>query len=78
MGKADKILERMARNPKADFRIEELQTAARAHGVRWRQRGTSHVVFIRPDGRAYPVPVHKGHVKAVYVRHFVGFIREEA
>jgi hypothetical protein len=54
MGKAEKILAKMQNNPR-DWRIDSLKTVAQAKGVGWRQRGTSHVVFVRPDGQTLPV-----------------------
>ena len=75
MSKADKLLARMAANPRDDWTIENLKTVARAKGVEWRQVGTSHVVFTWPSGRAFPVPAHRP-VKPVYVRKFVTMIQE--
>ena len=74
MSKADKILKRMRNNPR-DWRIESVKTVARAHNIDWRQRGTSHVVFIRRDGRTLPIPA-KRPIKAIYIRMFVNFITE--
>jgi hypothetical protein len=45
MNTAAKLLESMRANHK-DWRIEQLQTIARQHDVTWRQRGTSHCVFV--------------------------------
>jgi hypothetical protein len=64
MSNADKILEKMRNNPHG-WRIESLKTVARAHAIEWRQQGTSHVVFIRYDGRTLPVPA-KRPIKAIY------------
>ncbi len=55
MSNADKILEKMQNNPHG-WRIESLKVVARAHEIEWRQPGTSHVVFIRYDGRTLSVP----------------------
>ncbi len=48
MNTAAKLLKAMRHNP-LDWRIEQLQTVARQHGVEWRHDGTSHCVFIRTD-----------------------------
>lgn len=72
MGRADKILEQMQNNPH-DWRIESLKTVARAFEIEWRQRGTSHVVFIRSDGRTLPVPAQRP-IKPIYIKRFIEFV----
>ena len=72
MTAADKTLAAMRNNPR-DWRIEDLQTAARRHGLAWEQPGTSHVTFRAPGGGKVTVPAHKP-IKPVYVRHFVALI----
>jgi len=74
MSKAERILEKMRNNPR-DWRIDSLKTVAASYGIEWRQRGNSHVVFIRPDGRTLPVPAHRP-IKPVYIRKFVDFVLE--
>lgn len=74
MSKADKILDRMRINP-LDWRIDSLKTVARSRSIQWRQQGTSHVVFVREDGRTLPVPAHRP-IKPVYIRMFVEFVKE--
>lgn len=76
MSTAEKILEKMQLNPR-DWRIDSLLTVAQAHGIEWRQRGTSHVVFVRRDGRTLPVPSRRP-IKPVYIKKFVAFVLEEA
>lgn len=73
MNTAVKLLQAMSENPR-DWRIEQLQTVARQHGIDWRQQGSSHCVFIRPDGITLPVPAHRP-IKPVYVKKFVAFIK---
>jgi len=75
MSRADKILERMRVNPH-DWRIDLLKTVARACNVKWRQKGTSHVVFIRADGNTLPVPAHRP-IKPIYIKKFVDFVSEK-
>ena len=74
MSKADKILERMRNNPR-DWRIDSLKTVARAYEIEWRQRGTSHVIFVRADGRTLPVPARRP-IKPIYIMKFVEFVTE--
>jgi hypothetical protein len=74
MPSVEKIIEKMRINPR-DWRIDELKTVARAHNIDWRQRGTSHVVFVRSDGRTLPVPAHRP-IKPIYVRKFLEFIED--
>lgn len=73
MNTAAKLLQAMAQNP-ADWRLEQLQTVARRHGIDWRHEGGSHCVFVRADGRTLPVPAHRP-IKAVYVLKFVELVK---
>jgi hypothetical protein len=72
VSKAEKILSRMQQNPR-DWRIESLKVAARAYDIQWRQRGTSHLVFVRSDGRTLPVPTRRP-IKPIYIRKFIEFV----
>lgn len=72
MSTAEKLLEKMRNNPK-DWRIEQLKTVARAYNIVWRQRGTSHVLFIRSDGQTLPVPANRP-IKPIYIKKFVEFV----
>lgn len=74
MSKSEKILEKMRNNP-LDWQIDQLKTVARANDIEWRQKGTSHVVFIRPDGQTLPVPASRP-IKPVYIKKFVEFVTE--
>ncbi|MCL2872409.1 MAG: hypothetical protein FWF41_05460 [Betaproteobacteria bacterium] len=73
MNAAAKLFSAMKANPR-DWRIEQMQTVARQHGISWLQEGTSHCVFTWADGRILSVPAHRP-VKPVYVRHFVKMIK---
>ena len=75
MSNADKILEQMRANPR-DWWIDSLKTVARAFDIDWRQRGTSHVVFVHTNGRTLPVPAHRP-IKPVYIKKFVEFVTME-
>lgn len=74
MSNADRILQKMRNNPR-DWRIDDLQTVARAVRIEWRQQGTSHVVFVRADGRTLPVPARRP-IKPIYIKKFVQFVAE--
>lgn len=74
MSTAEKLLERMRNSPQ-DWRIDELKTVARAFEVEWRQRGTSHVIFVRTDGRTLSVPARRP-IKPIYIKKFVDFVTE--
>lgn len=73
MNTAAKLLQAMAQNP-ADWRLEQLQTVARRHGIDWRHEGSSHCIFVRADGRTLPVPARRP-IKAVYVLKFVELVK---
>ncbi|MEI6804665.1 MAG: hypothetical protein WCK83_16015 [Burkholderiales bacterium] len=73
MNTATKLLVAMGNNP-LNWRIEQLQTVARQHGIDWRQDGTSHCVFIRVDGKTLPVPAHRP-IKPVYLKKFLTLIK---
>lgn len=70
MNTATKLLEAMRANPR-DWRIENLHTVARQHGIEVRSHGGSHQVFSHshvPD--ILSVPAHRP-IKPVYIRAFV-------
>jgi hypothetical protein len=72
--RAEKLLAEMRRNPKGDWKIEQLDTVARAHEVNVRQGRGSYVVFEHPGLlRALSVPARRP-IKPVYVRRFVALI----
>lgn len=63
----------MKANPAGNWSIEDLKTVASRHGIEWRQGATSHVVFMRGDGRTLVVPAARP-IKPIYVRKFVKFV----
>jgi hypothetical protein len=75
MSKPDKYLAQMRQNPR-DWRIEQLITVARAHGITHHQPGTSHVTFRRADGGKLTVPARRP-IKPFYVQMFVRLIDGE-
>ncbi len=72
MARAEKLLDKMRRNPR-DWRIERLQTIAEAYGVAWVHSGGSHCTFRTTKGEKLTVPA-KRPIKPVYIRHFVDLI----
>ncbi|MGH8557648.1 MAG: type II toxin-antitoxin system HicA family toxin [Methylococcales bacterium] len=74
MSKTDKVLVRMRSNPR-DWRIEQLKSVADAHGIVYRQPGTSHVTFRHPNGAKLTVPAHKP-IAPEYVKKFVRLITQ--
>jgi hypothetical protein len=72
MSRTDKTLAKMRANPR-DWRIDQLKTVADAHGVAYRQPGTSHVTFRHPNGAKLTVPAHKP-IEPEYVKRFVWLI----
>lgn len=72
---ASKLLTQMGLNPKGDWRIEQLETVARAHDVNVRRGRGSHVIFEHPkSNQALSVPARRP-VKPVYVRKFVSLVK---
>lgn len=72
MRKIDKLLAKMKQNPR-DWRIESLKTMAKVYDIKWRQQGTSHVIFIRNDGKTLPIPAHRP-IKPIYIKKFIDFV----
>ena len=75
MTKADKILDKMRRNPR-DWRVEELEALAKRHGLEVRKPGGSHAIFFHIlSGRQLSVPA-KRPIKPVYVSAFIALLDE--
>ena len=72
MASAAKLLNRMRTNPR-DWRIDDLKVVADKYGMRYRQQGTSHVVFVHVSAGLISVPCARP-IKPVYIRRFVGLI----
>lgn len=74
MARAEKTLAAMRANPRADWRIGQFETVARAFGANLRKPGGSHVIFEHPAmTEALSVPARRP-IKPVYVRRFVAWI----
>ena len=72
VAKVPKFLNRMRNNPR-DWRIEDLTTLADKYSIRYRQQGTSHVVFVHESAGLLSVPCARP-IKPVYIRQFVGLL----
>lgn len=74
MSRAGKTLDKMRANPRG-WRIDQLTAVADAHGVAYRQPGTSQVPFRHPNGTKVTVPAHKP-IAPEYVKRFVWLIQQ--
>lgn len=69
--RAEKTLTAMRENPRADWRIGQLESVAKAFGVNVRKSGGSYVVFEhRSSIEALSVPARRP-IKPIYVQRFV-------
>ena len=74
MSRAAKLLARMRANPRGDWRIDELETVARAVGANARKPGGSHVIFEHAKvAEALSVPARRP-IKPIYIRRFVAWV----
>jgi hypothetical protein len=76
MARLDKLLGAMRRNPRADWRIEQLKAIADRYGIAYRQPGTSHVTFRPQRGEKLTVPAQRP-IKPVYIRKFLALIEAQ-
>lgn len=75
MVKTDKLAAAMRRNPRGDWRIEQLKALANRHGIPYREPGGSHVIFAPLGQPIVTVPARRP-IKPIYVRRFVAMIEE--
>jgi hypothetical protein len=68
-GKARQAARRHARNPRADWRIEQLKAIADRYDISYRQPGTSHVA----RGDKLTVPARRP-IKPVYIHQFLALL----
>ena len=52
----------------SDVTFSRVRKVLEAKGYRLARINGSHHVFTRPGARAVPIPVHRGKVKAAYMR----------
>ena len=75
VNRSRRLLESMQASPKGDWTLNDVRRLARAHGLKLRQRGTSHAVITNSRGHHLTVPMHKP-IKPVYIRRLVALIKE--
>lgn len=73
MTRAERLLDAMRSNPKADWTPGNVKAVVRAYGLTFRQRGTSHAVVTNASGRHLTIPMHKP-IKPLYIRRLVELI----
>jgi predicted RNA binding protein YcfA (HicA-like mRNA interferase family) len=72
---ASDLLERMRRNPAADWRIEDVERVCREHGLLFRAgKGTSHCHAKHSDAREILTIPARRPIKPVYIRKLVRYI----
>ena len=76
MGKAEKLLQQMRANPKADWTPDNIRTICKACKLTLRQRGTSHAVLTNSKGEHLTVPMHKP-IKPLYIKRLIKFIEAD-
>lgn len=67
MARLDKLLAAMRRNPRGDWRIEQLKAVADRYGVSYGPPGTSHDTGRWARGAKLTVPAQRP-IKPVYIR----------
>ena len=73
MSRAEKLLEKMRRNPR-DWRIEDLVQVAARLGLQVRNDGGSHYIFSAPDLKLHLSIPSRRPIKPVYVERFLALI----
>ncbi len=73
MSKAEKLLQQMKSNPKADWTPNNIKTLCKAFDLTLRQRGTSHAVLTNAIGQHLTIPMHKP-VKPLYIKYLIKLI----
>lgn len=76
MTSADKRLGKMRANPKADWRIEDLEVIARSRGMSVRRGGGSHVVFSHERSVKHLTVPARRPIKPIYIRDFIELVDE--
>ena len=73
MSKAQKLLDAMEINP-LDWRIEQVETVAKAFGLTVHRPGGSHHIVRHANGGKVSVPAHRP-IKPIYIRQFVKLVK---
>lgn len=76
MAKADKLLERMVRNPTGDFSMEDVQSVCRAFGIACEtpKRGSHFTISHSSQASILTVPYRRP-IKPIYIRLVVAYVR---
>ena len=73
MNKAQKLLDSMENNP-VDWRIEHVETVAKAFGLTVHCPKGSHHIVRQANGSKVSVPAHRP-IKPFYIRQFVRLVK---
>jgi hypothetical protein len=75
MSKAEKLFEKMERNPRDNFSIEDIASVCRLFGLECEapKRG-SHFTISHESQEAILTVPHKRPIKPVYIRQFVSYV----
>jgi predicted RNA binding protein YcfA (HicA-like mRNA interferase family) len=73
MSKSAKLLAAMEANPR-DWTIDQVETVARAYGLRVHRPGGSHCIIRHTNGKKVSVPAHRP-IKPIYIRQFVRLVK---
>lgn len=75
MAKKQPILEQMRRNPKDDWRIDEVLKVCDQHELEYRlPKGTSHYVVSSPLLRDSLCVPYKRPIKPIYIKNLVSYV----
>lgn len=74
MGTFEKLLERMRRNPRGDWTMDNLLTIARRMNIEVRNSDGSHHVFSLPGVEEDVTVPYKRPIKPVYIKKFLALV----
>ena len=74
MGTYEKLIERMRRNPRGDWTMENLQTIAKRLGIEVRNSDGSHHVFSYPGVEEDVTVPYRRPIKPIYIRKFLALV----
>lgn len=74
MGTFEKLLERMRRNPRDDWKMENLLTIARRLKIEVRNSDGSHHVFSHPAVEEDVTVPYKRPIKPIYIKKFLALV----
>lgn len=75
MTKRKDIVDQMLKNPKGDWRLEQLVTVAESVGLTVRNTGGSHHTFASPHVQQIQTVPFKRPVKPLYVKAFCRLVK---